>query len=146
MWHSDGRLIEVVKMDVRSIPRDVRLSPRELRALRRLEDSIVAEDPLLDSRLGLPVRGTKRGVVELRRRSKALGRRIANGAIGLVAIAVICALAVALFVTDSLAIGTLILLPSAFVFGLAVSRPPRLRATSATFERASYVGQPPPSK
>ena len=135
-----------MKMDVRSIPRDVRLSAHELRALRRLEDAIVAEDPLLDMRLGLPRRRTKRGFFGLRPRSKAIGRRIANGAIGVVAIAGICALAVALLVTHSLAIGSLILLPSAFVFGLAVSRPPRLRATSATFERASYVGQPPPSK
>jgi hypothetical protein len=138
-------LIEVMKMDVRSIPRDVRLSARELHTFRRLEDAIVAEDPLLDIRLGLPRRGTKGGVVGLRRRSKAIGRRIAIGAIGVLAVAGVCALAVVLLVTQSLAIGSLILLPSAFVFALAVSRPPRLRATSATVQRPSYVGRPPRS-
>ena len=132
-------------MDVRSIPRDVRLSARELRTLRRLEDAIVAEDPLFDIRLGLPPRDTNRGVVGLRRRSKAIGRRIANGAIGLLVLAGVFALAAALLVTHSLAVGSLVILPIAFVFGLAVSRPPRLRATSATFQRPSYVGRPPRS-
>ena len=115
----------------RSIPRDARLSAREVRTLRRLEDATADEDSLLDDRFG--------------RRSKAIGAQLAHEAIGALVIASLLAIAVALFVTQSLAIGLLILLPSAFVFGLAVSRPPRLRATTATFERASYVGQPPPS-
>ena len=133
-------------MDVRLIPRDARLSAHEVRTLRRLEDATVAEDPLLDIRLGLPLRGTKRGVVGLRRRSKAIGRRVANGAIGVAAIAGIFVLVLALFATHLLASGLLVFLPIVFVFGLAVSRPPRLRATSATFQRASHVGQPPPSR
>ena len=111
----------------RLIPRDARLSAREVRTLRRLEDATVAEDPLLDVRFGLR------------------SRQLVNEAIGALVIASLLAIAVALFVTHSLAIGLLILLPSAFVFGLAISRPPRLRATSATFQRASHVGQPPSS-
>jgi hypothetical protein len=139
-------LIEVVNMFVgRLIPRDARLSAREVRTLRRLEDATVAEDPLLDVRLGLPLRRMHRVVVGVRRRSKAIGRQIAHEAIAALAIAGVLALAVVLFATHSLAIGSLILLPSAFVFGLAISRPPRLRATTATFERASHVGQPPRS-
>ncbi|HUP71975.1 MAG TPA: hypothetical protein VM282_02905 [Acidimicrobiales bacterium] len=119
-------------MDVRrSIPSDVRLSAREARALRRIEDAAVAEDPLLDVRLGLPLSRFERSVVGLRRRSKAIGRAIANRCLPAV-VAVNClGLVLALLATGSFTMAAVLSLPIAFALGVAISRPPRLLTTSA---------------
>ncbi len=130
-------------MDVRrSIPSDVRLSAREARALRRIEDATVAEDPLLDVRLGLPLRRVERSVVGLRRRSKAIGRSIGPRSIAVVVAVNALGLVVALLATGSFTIAAVLALPIAFALGFAISRPPRLLTTSVNADAARIREHP----
>jgi hypothetical protein len=110
-----------------------------------MEDAAVAEDPLLNVRLGLPLRRPKRGAVALRRSAKAVGRCVARRAVWVAVMAGLLVLALALLLTHSLAVALLVLLPSAFALGLAVPRSPRVRATSDSIERARRVRTHPPS-
>src|SRR5437762_6725933 len=73
----------------RSVTPDARLSARERRSFRRIEDATVAEDPLLELRLGLPRRRLTRTLVGLRRRSKAIGRFLARRPKSVLAAAVV---------------------------------------------------------
>ena len=132
-------------MNPRSATRDARLSAREARTLRRIEDAAVAEDPMLELRLGLPLTRGKRGVVRLRRRSKAVGRRVARRATWFIAFANLIVFAVAVALTDSLALASLSLVPGAFLLGAVVSRPPRLLVTSASLGQPSRLGEHPSS-
>jgi hypothetical protein len=96
-----------------------------MRVLRRIEDAAVAEDPLLDVRLGLPLKRLKRSAVGLRRRSKAIGRGVTHRSIGVFVVVNLLGLAVALVATHSFTIAAVMLLPIAFALGIAVARPPR---------------------
>ena len=104
-------------------PTNVRLSGRERRALRRLEDATVAEDPLLDVRLGLVVSRSKRTVARLRRKAKAVGRHVSRRAATLVVGFVWCVLVVLTVAsTRSIALPSLISVPCAFAIGVTVGR------------------------
>jgi hypothetical protein len=114
-------------------PPNVRLSGRERRVLRRLEDAAVADDPLLEVRLGLTMSRSKRAVVRLRRKSKTLGRylsaQVPTLVVGLIWFVLV---AVSIAASWSVVVPSLVSVPCAFTFGVAVGRRRRLTGSTST--------------
>jgi len=119
--------------------RDVRLTGCERRALRRLEDAAVADDPLLDLRLGLVAPRCKRVIVCMRRRAKSFARYGSRSAPAVVGGVVYCVLLACLYaMSAAAAVLSMFLVPSAFGIGVIIGRR-RAPEASSPSDRHSLV-------
>jgi hypothetical protein len=115
------------------------LSCSERRALRRLEDAAVAEDPLLDVRLGLALSRSKRSVAKWRRRLKAFGRYILGLApVVVLGIGSVILAAPSFILTHSVVCALLVF--CAFALGVALGDRHRLRASSVKASSFPSIG------
>ena len=120
----------------RSVTQDTRLSARERRSFRRIEDATVAEDPLLDLRLGLPPGRLTRTVVGLRRRLKAIGRLLARRPKSALGVAVVVLVVMSFLAFQAGSVALLLCVPCAFCLGVAISRSRQSLAADATAPRS----------
>jgi hypothetical protein len=125
----------------------IRLSRRERRLLRRLEDRTFAEDPLLDVRLGAATTRTKRAAVRLRRLLKAVCRalrgRASSAALGVVGIALVLA---SLVLSKSITVAALLAVPCAFVLGASLPRRPTRTLAAAPRRRTKRQASTRPDR
>ena len=106
----------------RSTTRDAPLSSRERRALRRLEDAAVADDPLLHMRLGLPLTPMSRTVVQTRRGAKSIGRWLTSRSRWWWLVLFVVVFALACVFVQSVALASILASPCAFGLGVVAAR------------------------
>ena len=115
--------------------RSTGLTARERRSLRRIEDAAVAEDPLLDVRLGLAASRSKRSIVRLRRKTKAFGRCVscwvAVPLVGGICLMWCLLLGLSFAPSAPVAMLALVLVPCAFSVGMAIGRQRALQPSRA---------------
>jgi hypothetical protein len=100
--------------------------------LRRLEDFAVADDPLLNMRLGLPLTPTARVIARTRRSAKAIGRWTTEHAGWPLLVCIAAILLMVTAVAHSVALASLLASPWAFAMGIVVARRRQPRPPHAT--------------